>query len=71
MSDTGIEPHPALRPFEPADFDEACEGCEAPAGAFCRSGCPCGYTAADAQADAARQQLHREGRGVAPHTQNW
>lgn len=74
MSDTGIEPHPALRPFEPfaaSDFDEACEECEAPAGSFCRTGCPCGYTAADARADAARQLLYREGRRVASHIPKW
>lgn len=66
MSDTGIEPHPSLRPFAPSDFDEACEECQAPADSFCRPGCPCGYTAEDARADAARQRLHGEEHKVAP-----
>lgn len=42
------------RPFLPQDFDEPCEGCLAPAGAYCRPGCDCGYTTEDAQAEATR-----------------
>ncbi|MGW1870441.1 hypothetical protein ACWCPS_33465 [Streptomyces mauvecolor] len=40
------------RPFLPADFDEPCEDCKAPAGSYCRPGCSSGYTADDARADA-------------------
>jgi hypothetical protein len=43
------------RPFLPSDFEDACEGCGAPAGAYCRAGCDDGYTAEDARADAARR----------------
>ncbi|MGP3691060.1 hypothetical protein ACTVZO_41410 [Streptomyces sp. IBSNAI002] len=43
------------QPFHPQDFDEPCEGCSAPAGSFCYADCDCGYTAEDAQAEAARR----------------
>ncbi|MFD9824290.1 hypothetical protein [Streptomyces violascens] len=43
-------------PFLPADFDEPCEDCEAPAGSYCRPTCPSGYTADDARADAHRRE---------------
>jgi len=42
------------RPFLPGDFEEGCEECQAPAGAYCRPWCGSGYTAEDAQAEAAR-----------------
>lgn len=45
-----------LQPFQPTDFEEPCEGCGAPAGAYCRPGCDCGYTAEHARADAVRAQ---------------
>ncbi|MFF9265845.1 hypothetical protein [Streptomyces longwoodensis] len=41
-------------PFEPSDFDEPCEDCGAPAGAFCRADCPTGYSADTAQRHAAQ-----------------
>ena len=45
-----------LGPFLPEEFDAPCEDCGAPAGAYCRSGCPSGYTADDARADALRHR---------------
>ncbi|AYG77895.1 hypothetical protein DWB77_00002 [Streptomyces hundungensis] len=43
------------RVFLPGDFDEPCEDCQAPAGAYCRPGCGSGYTADDARADAQKR----------------
>ncbi|WP_439681524.1 hypothetical protein [Embleya sp. MST-111070] len=43
-----------LRPFLPEDFDDACEDCPAPAGAYCFDDCPSGYTAEDAREEASR-----------------
>lgn len=57
MNRTGAaapEPQDDQRPFLPADFEDPCEECEAPAGWYCRAGCGSGYTAADARADANR-----------------
>jgi hypothetical protein len=43
-----------LEPFAPQDFDEPCEDCGAPAGAFCYDHCGSGYTA-----DHARRQAEQ------------
>ncbi|NUU25818.1 MAG: hypothetical protein HOV68_30575 [Streptomycetaceae bacterium] len=51
---------PTLRPFVPADFDEACEDCEAPAGTYCRPHCPSGYTADEARRDAVLAAARRQ-----------
>ncbi|MFE4512593.1 hypothetical protein ACFRMQ_00125 [Kitasatospora sp. NPDC056783] len=39
-------------PFEPGHFDDRCEDCGAPPGAYCRPGCDSGYSADDARAHA-------------------
>ncbi|WP_037902822.1 hypothetical protein [Streptomyces sp. NRRL S-350] len=49
------QPRQARQPFVPArDFDEPCEDCGAPAGAYDFPDCPSGYTAEDARAEAER-----------------
>lgn len=36
-------------PFEGSDFEEPCEDCGAPAGAYCYTHCPTGYSAETAR----------------------
>ncbi|MDX5563642.1 hypothetical protein PYK79_10285 [Streptomyces sp. ID05-04B] len=46
-------PRSPQRPFLASEFDDTCEGCGAPPGAYCRPNCDSGYTAEDARAHAA------------------
>jgi len=61
----GGSPAPGLiaRPFLPEEFEEGCEDCGAPAGTYCRRGCPSGYSADDARSDAAHTHQRPSGKG--------
>ncbi|MFD6923736.1 hypothetical protein ACFV99_26485 [Streptomyces sp. NPDC059944] len=55
-------PNSRPRPWLPSvDFQEPCESCHAPAGQYCRPHCDSGYTALDAQRDAARREQRTPG----------